>query len=170
MPTSHGRFLEKTTMKRKPIRIDWDELEQAFDNKREDLVYYLDLVTGQVVLEGEGGDLDDDDDLLGEAAELEPPAREEAGHRLYVETPDLDAELTWMSEFVRDVDDLVPEVRDKLAEVLDREDPDAFRDALRPHAEVRDRWFLYRSERLHEAIDAWLGEHGVQIVEPPPWR
>jgi hypothetical protein len=41
-------------MKRKPIKIDWDELESAFDSKQEDLIYYLDLVTGQVILEGEG--------------------------------------------------------------------------------------------------------------------
>lgn len=159
-------------MKRKPIRIDWDELEQAFDNKREDLVYYLDLVTGQVVLEGEGegGDLDDDDDPMGEAAEIEPSARDAAGHRLYVETPDLDAELSWMGEFVEECDDLDPEVRAQLGGVLEREDPDAFRDALRPDAATRDRWFLYRSERLHEAIDSWLDVHGVQVVDPPPWR
>ena len=36
-------------MKRKAIKIDWDELESAFDNKNEELVYYLDRVTGQVV-------------------------------------------------------------------------------------------------------------------------
>ena len=35
-------------MKRKPIKIDWDELESAFDSKQEDLIYYLDLVTGHM--------------------------------------------------------------------------------------------------------------------------
>jgi hypothetical protein len=29
-------------MKRKPLHIDWDELETAFENRSEDLVYYLD--------------------------------------------------------------------------------------------------------------------------------
>ena len=38
-------------MKHKPLQIDWDELETAFENRNEDLTYYLDLVTGQVILE-----------------------------------------------------------------------------------------------------------------------
>ena len=40
-------------MMRKPIKIDWEELESAFQTRREELVYYLDLVTGEVVLEDE---------------------------------------------------------------------------------------------------------------------
>ena len=35
-------------MKHKPIRLDWDELEVAFTNHDEEIVYYLDLVTGNV--------------------------------------------------------------------------------------------------------------------------
>ena len=41
-------------MKRKPIRVDWEELEAAFDSGNEELVYYLDSVTGHVLLEGAG--------------------------------------------------------------------------------------------------------------------
>ena len=41
-------------MKNKPIRIDWEELESAFDSGNEEILYYLDLITGQVKLEGEG--------------------------------------------------------------------------------------------------------------------
>jgi hypothetical protein len=37
-------------MKGKPIKIDWDELESAFNNRNDELIYYLDLVTGQVIL------------------------------------------------------------------------------------------------------------------------
>lgn len=36
-------------MKHKPLQIDWDELEAAFENRNEDLTYYVDLVTGQVI-------------------------------------------------------------------------------------------------------------------------
>ena len=42
-------------MKRKPIRVNWDDLEAAFDNPNEELAYYLDLVNGHVVLEGTMG-------------------------------------------------------------------------------------------------------------------
>ena len=37
-------------MKRKPLHIDWDELESAFENRNEDLSYYLDLITGKVFM------------------------------------------------------------------------------------------------------------------------
>ena len=159
-------------MKRKPIKINWDEIETAFDNKREDLVYYLDLVTGQVVLEGEGeeAEFEDGDDLMDEDAPDEAPVREETT-RLYIEPPGADEETTWMEDFVDEADDLDAEVAAKLHAALEVEDPvNAFRDALRGHAAERDRWFLYRADRLHEAVDAWLDANNVHAAEPPPWR
>src|SRR4030095_163219 len=59
-------------MKRKAIQIDWDELEAAFENRSEDLSYYLDTVTGQVGLEGQGEDAHFDDDELDGAVEAAP--------------------------------------------------------------------------------------------------
>ena len=159
-------------MKRKPIRIDWDELEQAFDNKRDDLVYYLDLVTGQVVLEGEGEETvpDERDDPMDEAAERSASPREPSSHKLYVERPADEEEMSWMDDFVAEAADLHDDVRAELEAALGREDAEAFREALRPHPGARDRWFLYRSERLHETIDAWLDAHHVHPVAGPPWR
>ncbi len=159
-------------MKRKPIKIDWDEIEAAFDNKREDLVYYLDLVTGQVVLEGEGeeAEFEDGEDLLDEDAPDEAPVREKTT-RLYIEPPGEDEETTWMEDFVDESDDLDAEVGGKLHAALEVADPvNAFREALRGHAVERDRWFLYRADRLHEAVDAWLDANSVHAADPPPWR
>lgn len=159
-------------MKRKPIKIDWDEVEAAFDNKREDLVYYLDLVTGQVVLEGEGeeGGFEDGEDLLDEDAPEEAPVREETT-RLYIEPPGEDEETTWMEDFVDEAEDLEAEIAGALRSALDADDPvNAFREALRGRPEERDRWFLYRADRLHEAVDAWLDANNVHAAEPPPWR
>lgn len=158
-------------MKRKPIRIDWDELEAAFNNKSEDLVYYLDLVTGEVLLEGEGeGEVfDDDEDLIDDAGEstavVRPPTT-----RLYVEPPDRDMELSWMDDFVEETTELDDAARATLRRVLDDDSPDAFRDALRSNADVKDMWFRYRTDRLHEAIDAWLDTRGVQGIHPAPWK
>lgn len=156
-------------MKRKPLKLDWEELESAFDNKREDLVYYLDLVTGQVVLEGEGEDAMTDDEL-DESAEPHPATRKLAD-RLYVESPDEEAETAWMEQFVERADDLEEPLREQLRHALAGPDPvDDFREALRSRAAERDRWFLFRSERLREAIDAWLGANRVVPTEPAPWR
>ena len=157
-------------MKRKPIKIDWEELEAAFESRREDLVYYLDLVTGQVVLEGEGGDLRDDGDDSGEDADAGPLARP-ATDRLYVEPPDPELETIWMEDFVALRNDGDPSVLDKLSAAIDAPDAvDAVREVLRQHPAERDRWFLYRSERLHQTIDAWLESNSVHPTEPPPWR
>jgi hypothetical protein len=158
-------------MKRKPIRIDWDELEAAFNNKSEDLVYYMDLVTGEVLLEGEGeGEaFDEDKDLLDDAGETATAVRP-ATTRLYVEPPDADEELSWMDDFVEGSPDLDDDTREALRGVLDQNAPDAFRDALRDLVEVKDKWFLYRSDRLHQAIDDWLEKRGVQGNKPAPWK
>lgn len=152
-------------MKRKPIPVDWDELEAAFDNKSEDLVYYLDLVTGDVVLEGEGEEGEDDE------ADLEPAVVRSDGTRLYVVPPGVEEELAWMDAFLEgEGDALAGELRDALHAAVDRESPEGFRDAVRDDAEVKDRWFLFRAERVHEAMEAWLEEHSVQSAQPPPWR
>ena len=157
-------------MKRKPIKIDWEELESAFQEKREDLVYYLDLVTGQVVLEGEGEDTLEDEDDVEDDVENEGARRNETT-RLYIEPPGPEEEAEWMDDFVEEAKEADPSVRDRLREALDRPDPtEAFREFLRHHAEERDRWFLYRSDRIHEAIDSWLDSNEVQSIEPPPWH
>ena len=156
-------------MKRKPIHIDWDDLEAAFENRSEDLTYYLDLVTGQVVLEGEGEDARFDDDELDNAVEADAPARREPT-RLYVESFTPDDELDWMDEFIEGEDGIDPVMKDKLGTLVGQADGEAFKDELRHNATLRDKWFLFRTERLHEVMDAWLDVHNVNPASPPPWK
>ena len=155
-------------MKRKPIRINWDDLESAFDNDREDFVHYLDLVTGQVFLEGEGeeetaegseDDVDGPEPLLGEI-----PAR------LYIEPASPDHERVWMEDFVRDEDDLDDLARARLKQALDQETGEAFRETLRQIEGARESWFVYRADRLHQLIEQWLEESGVSVSGTPPWK
>jgi hypothetical protein len=159
-------------MKRKPIKVDWDELESAFESKREELVYYLDLVTGQVVLEGEGeeGAFENEEDLLEDGADGEAPARKETT-RLYIDPPSAEDEMDWMDDFATRADGCSPEVIEALRAALDADDAaDAFREVLRHNATERDRWFVFRSERLHEVVEAWIDANQVHCSEPPPWR
>jgi len=156
-------------MTRKPIKLQWDDLEDAFSNQNPELVYYLDLVTGYVVLEGEGEEDDFDDE--------DPPAipaQQTVPHdstRIYVVPPDDTLKLDWIKRFVGEVDDLDGEVRDKLNAALAEEDSvPAVNDVLRQYPEGRDRWYLYRSDRKHELIESWIAEHGIGTVDPPPWK
>jgi hypothetical protein len=158
-------------MKRKAIKIDWDELESAFDNKNEELVYYLDRVTGQVVLEGEGEDEFDDDDDLVDDSPAEAPPRDDTT-RIYIEPLDPDELLSWMRDFLGDSKkSLESATRDRLLSAVEAREPQgAIREILDDNAEVRDRWFAYRSERLHETMNAWLDANDVSVVDPPPWK
>ena len=158
-------------MKRKPIRVNWDELEAAFDNPNEELVYYLDLVNGHVVLEGEGEEADDldDDESYARAvsAEAPPPAD---GTRAYVEPLTTETKIDWVARFVREADDLDPALAARLRDALAAEDRAlAIIEALRENPDGKERWYRYRAERLRELIDSWLNRHGVVLVEPPPW-
>lgn len=158
-------------MKHKPLHINWDELEAAFENRSDDLVYYLDLVTGQIVLEGEGEDAHfDDDDEMDEAVDEGNGTNRPQVTRLYVVTFTNDDELDWMDEFLEGDGKLEDGLKDKLIECVTQESQQAFKDGLRNHAEVRDRWFLFRTERLHEVMDAWLDEHKVNPASKPPWK
>ena len=158
-------------MKRKAIKIDWDELESAFDNKNEELVYYLDRVTGQVVLEGEGEDeFDDDDDLVDDSPSEAPPRDDTT--RIYIDPSDPDELLSWMRDFLGDSKkNLDAATRDRLLSAVEAREPQgAIREILDDNAEVRDRWFAYRSERLHETMAAWLDANDVSVVDSPPWK
>jgi len=156
-------------MKRKPIQIDWDELEAAFENRSADLSYYLDSVTGQVGLEGQGEDAHFDDDELDGAVDSGTGPSGETTRLVIVSYSDLD-ELDWMDEFIEGEEKCPVDLKDKLGQLVAREDGDAFKDELRHHAEVRDRWFLFRSDRVHEVMDAWLSENKVTPASVPPWR
>ena len=161
-------------MKRKPIRVDWDELEVAFNNPNEELVYYLDLVTGHVVLEGEGeqDDFDDEHDYQHASARpREPAAPRDDATRAYVEPVSMELKLGWMQKFLADTEDLEDEAAGRLREAVDAEDPaQALAQVLREHAEARDRWYLFRSDRLHEVMDEWLKGHDAEPTNAAPWK
>jgi hypothetical protein len=155
-------------MKHKPLQIDWDELETAFENRNEDLTYYLDLVTGQVILEGEGEDAHFDEDAeMDDAVEVEAAPRGETT-RLYVVSFTDDDEIDWMDEFIEGDDAMPPALKEKLADLVAQGPSQKFKDELRHHAEVRARWFLSRSERLHAVMDAWV-DSNRSAREPAAW-
>ena len=159
-------------MKRKPIRIDWDDLESAFDNKNADLVYYLDRITGHVLLEGEGeeAEFDDEEEHYDRPTAPAPTPAADAT-RAYVKRLTDDEKLDWLELFVQEADDLEPEFAAKLDEALSAEEPVlAVIEALNEFPEGKDRWYQYRTEQLHELIEAWLEEQGIDYTDPPPWK
>jgi hypothetical protein len=159
-------------MKRKPIKIDWDELEEAFADPQEETETYLDGVTGRVVLAGEGEEHDlDDARLENPLAVTAPPVHRVDPTRIPIRPPDTEQKIDWMREFLEVAEDIGPAVVDEFSVALDDDDPvPLVTDLLKRHPDVRDAWYLYRSERIQEMIDEWLRENGVEVIEPPPWR
>ena len=156
-------------MKHKPLQIDWDELETAFENRNEDLSYYLDLVTGQVILDGEGEDAHFDENAEMDDAVDGGPAPRREPTRLYVVSFTDEDEMDWMDEFIEGDGALPDSLKAILSGLISQGSPQRFKDELRHHAEVRDRWFLFRSERLHEVMNAWIDSNKIRAASPPPW-
>lgn len=158
-------------MKIKPIKVDWDELEDAFNNQNEELVYYLDLISGHVHLDGEGDEFDDDDDDRYDTTPPPPsqPARDDET-RAYIHPPDTATKIDWLRRFIDEDSDLEPELVAGLQQALAADDPPpAIRGAMNRYPEGRDRWYLYRSVQIQRRIVEWIAEKDVKTVDPAPW-
>jgi len=154
----------------KQLKVDWDELDSAFHNQNRELVYYLDLVTGHVLMEGEGEeeDLSDEDEIPS----VTPPTAERRDDRTraYIEPPDIPLKLEWFRKLLEEIDDVDAEALDALKVTIEQDEPvDGINEFFREHPEVRDRWYSYRADRVHEMIVKWLADRSVKTSEPPPW-
>jgi hypothetical protein len=160
-------------MKRKPIKIDWFGLDEAFSS-RSGGRYYLDSVTGHVVLEEEDDtvDLHDHEEGFEVHSRVPTPTRfREEPTRLYIDPVDPERKLGWMKAFLAEDHGVDPEVLALLADAVNLGDPaPELKDILARNLEAREIWYAYRADRRHEMIDEWLDEHGVEPAEPPPWR
>ena len=154
-------------MKRKPIRIDWEELEDAFNSPPDEITSYLDGISGHVVLEGEGeeDDLEDENPLDATSA----PQRSDPT-RISIRPPGAAEKIKWMKSFLEQGghDEAAAA---ELEQALEDENPaQALADALNLHADVRDDWYLYRTARIRDMIEDWLTANGVATLTAAPWK
>jgi hypothetical protein len=152
-------------VKTKPIKVNWEEFESAFDSGTEELVYYLDRITGHLVMEGEGEENEYEEN--GTAAA--PPPDDLT--RLAIHPITTARKINWIRSFLVDVTDLDPEFKGALTEALEAENAvGALTEVLHQNAEGSDRWYHYRAGRLHKLIEKWLEDNGVAVANPPPWK
>ncbi len=154
-------------MKHKPIRIDWEELEDAFNSPPEEITSYLDGITGHVVLEGEGeeDDLEDENPLDAASA---PPRSDPT--RISIRPPGAAEKIEWMRSFLEQEgheEGVVAELRQALE---DENPPQVLADVLNLHADVRDDWYLYRTARIRDMLEEWLASNEVEPLTAPPWK
>ncbi len=140
------------------VPIDWEALEDAFENNAPEVHSYLQLATGEVIRVVDG------------VADPQMHARiaADAGY-LRVDPVSSREQYRWMERFIPMVENV--ELRGRLHQAIDGKGAfRRFKDVLMAHAEDRERWFTYRSERLKTFMDAWLTAHSLRAIPRPTWN
>ena len=173
------------------LKLDLSELELAFDNSSWEATYYLDLETGAVAMvtdetrqeldaiyeeidDGAGGELipfaqalrqRDLPDWMQETVEEAARIEQGFGTR-YIEVPRSDS-----SEGYRDMEAFIDTVADRRLQyhlwnaINGRGAFRRFKDVLLEHPEERERWFAFKSERMHQRILKWLESEEIEPSE-----
>lgn len=143
-----------------PVRevpVDWEALEDAFENNAPEVHSYLHLTTGEVLRVVDG------------VADPQMHARISGDpNYLRIDPVSSREQYRWMERFIPMVDDA--ELRAKLAQAIDGKGAfRRFKDVLMSYAADRERWFTFRSERLRTFMEAWLTAHAITAVARPSW-
>jgi hypothetical protein len=143
-----------------PVRevpVDWEALEDAFENNAPEVHSYLHLTTGDVLRVVDG------------VADPQMHARINADtNYLRIAPVSSREQYRWMERYIPMVED--PELRAKLAASIDGKGAfRRFKDVLMSHSVERERWFSFRSERLRTFMEAWLVAHALKPIPRPSW-
>jgi hypothetical protein len=139
------------------VPVDWEALEDAFENNAPEVHSYLHLATGDVLRVVDG------------VADPQMHARINAdSNYLRIAPVSSREQYRWMERYIPMVEE--PELRAKLAASIDGKGAfRRFKDVLMNHSAERERWFAFRSERLRTFMEAWLAAHAIQCVPRPVW-
>ncbi len=143
-----------------PVRdvpIDWEALEDAFENNAPEVHSYLHLVTGEVLRVVDG------------VADPQMHVRIASdGNYLRVDPVSSREQYRWMERFIPLVEE--DDLRGKLGQAIDGKGAfRRFKDVLMSYAEDREKWFTFRSERLRTFMEAWLTAHAINATARPTW-
>jgi hypothetical protein len=139
------------------IPIDWEALEDAFENNAPEVHSYLHVGTGDVLRVVDG------------VADPQMHARIGADpHYLRVDPVSSREQYRWMERYIPMVED--QELTSKLTQAIDGKGAfRRFKDVLMSYGPERERWFTFRSERLRIFMEAWLTAHALNPVDRPAW-
>ena len=132
--------------------VDWEALEDAFENNAPEVHSYLHLTTGEVLRVVDG------------VADPQMHVRIASdGNYLRIDPVSSREQYRWMERFIPMVDD--DELRGKLTQAIDGKGAfRRFKDVLMSYGAERERWFTFRSERLRTFMEAWLSAHAIKAI------
>jgi hypothetical protein len=139
------------------VPVDWEALEDAFENNAPEVHSYLHLATGEVLRVVDG------------VADPQMHVRIASdGNYLRIDPVSSREQYRWMERFIPMVDDT--DLRGKLGQAIDGKGAfRRFKDVLMNFADEREKWFVFRSERLRTFMEAWLGAHAIKAAIRPAW-
>ncbi len=140
------------------IPVDWEALEDAFENNAPEVHSYLHSRTGEVLRVVDG------------IADPEMHARIASDlSYLRIDPVSSREQYRWMERFIPMVDDT--EVRERLTQAIDGKGAfRRFKDVLMSFSADRERWFAFRSERLRVFMEAWLSAHALRPIARAQWK
>jgi hypothetical protein len=132
------------------VPVDWEALEDAFENNAPEVHSYLHLTTGEVLRVVDG------------VADPQMHVRIASdGNYLRIDPVSSREQYRWMERFIPMVED--PTLRGKLTQAIDGKGAfRRFKDVLMSYGTERERWFAFRSERLRTFMEAWLSAHAIK--------
>jgi hypothetical protein len=139
------------------VPVDWEALEDAFENNAPEVHSYLHIETGEVLRVVDG------------IADPEMHARIASdSNYMRVDPVSSREQYRWMERFIPMVEE--GELRERLTSAIDGKGAfRRFKDVLMSHGPERERWFAFRSERLRVFMEAWLSAHALHPVPRPVW-
>src|SRR5690606_28002552 len=134
------------------VPVDWEALEDAFENNAPEVHSYLHISTGEVLRVVDG------------IADPEMHTRIASDpNYMRVDPVSSREQYRWMERFIPMVDE--GDLRNRLAHAIDGKGAfRRFKDVLMAHGPERERWFAFRSERLRVFMEAWLTAHALKPV------
>ncbi len=149
MPTPTGPL--------KDVPVDWEALEDAFENNAPEVHSYLHLVTGEVLRVVDGVA----DPQMHVRIASDP-------NYLRIDPVSSREQYRWMERFIPMVED--NDLRAKLTIAIDGKGAfRRFKDVLMAFGPDREKWFTFRSERLRTFMEAWLTAHAIKAIPRPQW-
>jgi hypothetical protein len=134
------------------VPVDWEALEDAFENNAPEVHSYLHTSTGEVLRVVDG---------IADP-EMHTRIASDANY-MRVDPVSSREQYRWMERFIPMVDEV--DLRNRLAQAIDGKGAfRRFKDVLMAHAPERERWFAFRSERLRVFMEAWLTAHALKPV------
>ena len=139
------------------IPVDWEALEDAFENNAPEVHSYLHLGTGDVLR------------VIDGIADPQMHVRIAAdSNYLRIDPVSSREQYRWMERYIPMVEEA--ELTAKLTQAIDGKGAfRRFKDVLMSYGPERERWFAFRSERLRTFMEAWLSAHGLNPVARPAW-